>query len=288
MEQEKIWRIIDIINWAQDYLGTKGISSPRLNIELMLADILGCSRIDLYLNFDRPLNKAQLSTLREYVKKRAKHEPIQYVLGYTEFMGYKIKTDSRALIPRPETEILLREAIKILNEKNKADLKILEIGSGSGCISIVLAKQFPSAKIFAVEISKDAIDLANENIKTFNIDNIFLVQSDFLNSEINENEFDLIISNPPYIPYDEFVNLSEDILKYEPHIALTDGSAGLTFYNKFADISHKLNSEGIMLLEIDGRNTKELISIFSGSSSNIEIIKDYAEFDRILKINKSE
>lgn len=288
MEQEKIWRIIDIINWAQDYLGTKGISSPRLNIELMLADILGCGRIDLYLNFDRPLNKAQLSTLREYVKRRAKHEPIQYVLGYTEFMGYKIKTDSRALIPRPETEVLIREAINILNEKNKTDLKILEIGSGSGCISIVLAKQFPMAKIFAVEISKDSIALAKENIKTFNIGNISFIQADFLNSEIEEREFDLIISNPPYIPYNEFINLSEDIINYEPQIALTDGSAGLTFYNKFADLLHKLNTEGTMLLEIDGRNTAELLSLFSGKSTNIKIIKDYAEFDRVLKINKSE
>jgi release factor glutamine methyltransferase len=231
-----------------------------------------------------PLNENQLAKLREFVKRRVKHEPLQYILGEAPFCGFMFKCDKRALIPRPETELLVQEAINYLSGINKNTPKILEIGTGSGCIAIALSKSFPDSSIIATDIHEDTLALAGENAKLFNAENITFIKSDFL-TDLPEDVYDIVISNPPYIPQSKMAILSNEILDFEPHNALTDFDEGLKFYHKFAEVFDTIVNKGTLFLEIDGRNTSEIISIFPENKFQTEVIKDLSNLDRIIKIN---
>jgi release factor glutamine methyltransferase len=283
MEKRNNWTILELIHWGQEYFSSKGIESPRLNIELIICKILNCQRIDLYLKFDMPLKENQLEQLRDFVKRRAKNEPLQYILGEAPFFGKMFIVDKSVLIPRPETELLVELAINYLSTKLNSEINVLEIGTGSGCISIILANKFPEIKITATDISTEALEIAVQNTKQYEIDNIEFIQHDFLNDLLNSEKFDLIISNPPYIPMDDYLKLEPHVLEYEPRIALTDNDEGLKFYQKFSELFEK-NFNGKMLLEIDGRNTSELIKIFQSKNLLTNINQDMEGKDRIIEI----
>jgi release factor glutamine methyltransferase len=276
---KKIWTVVDLIQWGQNYFYEKNIDVPRLTIELMLCELLGCQRIDLYLRFDYPLTEIQLAKLHNFVQRKVKDEPLQYILNYTFFDSMKIKTDKRALIPRPETELLVYEAKNKIEELSKKEINVLEVGTGTGCIAIALAKKFPQINFTATEISPDSLSLAKENAEIQNISNIDFILSDFFDDNFFYDKFDIIISNPPYISLQNYLNLDKEILKYEPKIALTDNGDGLKFYKKFAEIWNNAKQDLILILEIDGRNTPELKQLFKGK---IEIRQDFAGLDRIL------
>ncbi len=276
---KKVWTVVDLIQWGQNYFYEKNIDVPRLTIELMLCELLSCQRIDLYLKFDYPLTEIQLAKLHNFVERKVKDEPLQYILNYTFFDSVKIKTDKRALIPRPETELLVYEAKNKIEELSKKEINILEVGTGTGCIAIALAKKFPQINFTATDISPDSLSLAKENAEIQNISNIDFILSDFFDARFFYDKFDVIISNPPYISLQNYLNLDKEILKYEPKIALTDNGDGLKFYKKFAEIWNNSKQDLILILEIDGRNTPELVQLFKGE---IEIKKDFAGLDRIL------
>ncbi len=281
---ETNWTISKLISWGTNYFSEKKIDSPRLNIELILAHILNCQRIDLYLNYDYVLNEKELSKLREFLKRRAKNEPLQYLLGEVNFYGYRLKIDKRALIPRPETELLVQIAIEDLKQHNQ-QCKILEIGTGSGCISIVLAKQFPEISITAIDISSDAIQLARENSKMLDVENIHFIVADFFNYQ-PESKFDMIISNPPYVIAEDIPKLQKE-LSYEPQIALTPGEDPLAFYKTFVKYLDYLEENGTMILEINEKSSKDVTNLFDNMSNiKIGIIKDYRDLDRIILIKK--
>jgi release factor glutamine methyltransferase len=286
MPSDKIWTVIDLIHWGQQFLKAKQIESPRLNIELMLCDIIGCKRIDLYLKFDYPLSKNQLQTLREYVQRRVKNEPLQYIFGKTEFFNLTLKTDKRALIPRPETELLVGEAINELKSLNKVNPKLVEIGTGSGCIAISIAKNYPDASIIATDISSEALDLAKENSNLHSVENIKFIKHNFLKEKFAVSNYDLIISNPPYIPKLLMNKLEQDILNYEPLNALTDGADGLIFYKRFSEIIEEAKNNLILILEIDGRNTDKVVELFDKNKYSLKVKKDFANIDRILIVKK--
>lgn len=306
---KKIWTIKELIDWSKEYFESKGVEEARLNIELILCKVLQKKRIELYLNFDLPLGEPELIKIREFVSRRAKREPLQYILGEVEFDSNIFKVDKRVLIPRPETEELVNIAKEII--KIKPIKSILDIGTGSGCIPISLQKYIDNLdkqiEITAIDISEDALSLAKENeelISSQNGINLVLEDSqiqnlkkiqwlniDFLDENIIEkyfvdkNKFDLIISNPPYINSNQFNDLKPELMDYEPHIALTDFDDGLKFFRKIVTFCTKMLSyDGELLLEFGFNQNHQIKSMFLDAGFEVEIIKDFQGIDRFAKI----
>lgn len=299
---EKIWTIKDIIDWSKDYFEQKGIENARLNIELILGKVLNYKRLDLYLKFDQPLKENELKSIREFVIRRGKREPLQYILGEVEFCDLKFKTDSRALIPRPETEELVNFCIDLIKKNNYRN--IIDIGTGSGCIPISIKNKISDLNVYAIDISGDALELAKENAVLNKIEGINWIKLDFLNSKdwkkiiLNSNQsnnftsntdlkFDLIISNPPYVTKEDFLTLDKELIDYEPHIALTDFADGLTFYQQIVTFSdYFVSYGGSIVAEIGYNLSDKLNTIYKKSGYHIEIYRDMQNIDRILHANK--
>ena len=280
-DNNRIWQVIDILKWGEDYFKNKGFESPKQEIEWLLCDLLEYKRIDLYINFENQIKKAQLNKLKSWIKRRVDREPLQYITGKTEFYGLKFKINRKVLIPRPETERLVEIALNSIKEIIEPE--ILEVGAGSGCISIAISSEEPKAKIVSLEVSKDAILLAEENA---NINNINFIEMDFL-KDLPKGKFDVILSNPPYISELEISTLMPEVKNYEPKIALTDYGDGLIFYRRFADIAKfLLKPSGLIILEVGlGEHPAKVVNLFKESGyEKIELIKDYNNDQRILKI----
>jgi release factor glutamine methyltransferase len=290
--QEKIWTIKEIIDWSKDYFEKKGVADARLNIELIICKILEKKRIDLYLNFDQPLKVEELKSIREFVLRRGKREPLQYILGEVEFAELKFKVDKRVLIPRPETEELVYLCDKIIKEKNYKT--IIDIGTGSGCIPLSLKNMNIEINVEALDISSEALDLAKENSEYNKISGIKWHNCDFLNYEncedlkkYIEKKYDLIISNPPYVTNQEFNNLQAELKDYEPSIALTDFADGLTFYRKLVTFSaFNLSYGGCVVAELGFNLSNSVKNLFVQAGFEVEIIKDLQKIDRIILAKK--
>ena len=278
------WRIIDIINWAESYFKEKGFENPRIEIEWLLRSVLQCERLDLYLRFEEPLSKSQLSTLRNWIKRRILREPIQYITGVIDFYGREFFINEGVLIPRPETERLIDIALSQL--KNSISPNILDVGTGSGCIATTLSLEIPNANVLGVDISEEALDLAKKNKEKLFAVNVSFEKIDIL-KEIPINNFDVMISNPPYITKEEINFLDKDVRNFEPIIALTDHKDGLTFYRRFADIAlDVVKSGGWIILEVGQKSHPEKAkTIFNKMGfNNVKLINDYNGDNRILLI----
>ncbi len=281
---KRTWRIIDIIKWGEDYFKTKDFENPKQEIEWLLCDLLGLKRIDLYVKFEDKINDINLNKLKSWINRRVKREPLQYITGITEFYGLKFKTTPQALIPRPETERLVEIALNNIGENSVS--KLLEIGTGSGCIPIAISHEKPSLNILSLDISRDALALAETNAELNNCKNIKFLAMDFLN-EIPEGKFDFLISNPPYIPVKEIEQIMPEVKDYEPRMALTDNSDGLTFYHRIAKkVRTLIKPKGVILLEVGtGDHPQKVFSLFKQAGYNqLELIKDFNNNERILKI----
>lgn len=281
---KKTWRIIEIIKWGEEYFKLKGFENPKQEIEWLLCDLLELKRIDLYLKFEDIINKSKLKKLKSWIKRRIQREPLQYITGKVEFYGLKFISTPQALIPRPETERLVDITLNSL--KKIPEPKILEIGTGSGCVSIAVSNKKPRANILSLDISKNALELAEINAKSNNCKNINFLEMDFLN-EIPDGRFDILISNPPYIPQKEIENIMPEVKNYEPRIALTDFEEGLNFYFRIAKVGRTLIPNGIIILEVGlGNHPQKVFSLFKEAGfDQLELIKDYNNNERILKIN---
>ena len=280
----KTWRIIDLINWAESYFKEKEFENPRTEIEWLLRAVLKCSRMDVYLRFEEPLSKTQLATLHAWVKRRLEREPLQYITGSCDFYGREFSVDKHVLIPRPETERLIDITLDKL--KGLDSLSILDIGAGSGCIATTLGLEIPGSTVLGIDISDDALGIANKNKENLDAVNVSFQVMDILNT-IPEGPFDLLISNPPYIPKSEMDGLMKDVKYFEPTVALTDEKDGLTFYKRFAEIGKELvKNGGWMILEVGLEDHPNNVrNIFSESGyPETELIKDYNGDDRILVI----
>jgi len=282
---QKLWTIKDILDWGVEYFEKKQIESPRLNIELLTCKVLNLNRLDLYMKFDKPLNKNELTELREYVKRRAANEPLQYIIGDVEFYNRIYKVNKSALIPRPETEKLIDQIVKE-NSNNKENIKtILDIGTGTGCIAISLDLEFPNSEVFAIDISDQALQLAQENADSLNSGVKFFNMN--ILEKIPKKKFDLIVTNPPYVSSIDYKGLENELKNYEPDIALTDNSDGLNFYRRYAEIFNSiLNSKGIAYLEIGYNQEDEIIKLFNQKEFIINKFKDDQGIYRIIKLEK--
>jgi release factor glutamine methyltransferase len=278
------WRVIDLIHWAETYLKEKEFDNPRAEIEWLLCALLDCNRLNVYLRFEEPLSQSQLTILRNWVKRRLQNEPLQYITGSCDFYGRQFLINSKVLIPRPETERLVDIAIEKMNGINSPS--ILDVGTGSGCIATTLGLEIPDSKVMGVDISLDALEVANENKAKLCSENVLFIEMDILNT-LPEKLFDLLISNPPYIPKNEMENLMKDVKDFEPVIALEDENNGFTFYKRFAEIGRTLVKPGAwFVLEVGmGDHPSMVKSIFSNSGYlNVELIKDYNGDNRVLVV----
>jgi len=282
----KTWRIIDIINWGEKYLKDRSFDSPRNEIEILLLHLIGGKKIDLYLDFEKIIKPEDLIILRDWIKRRINREPIQHIIGHSEFYGRRFIVNQHVLIPRPETETIIGISIDALSKKNNP--VIVDVGTGSGCIGITLALEIPHSKVFAIDISEEALSIAKKNAELYTLKNIEFIKMDFLSQNINRN-VDLLVANPPYIPQQEISGLMRDIKEYEPMMALTDNSNGLVFYKKFSKIIPEVvKKNGVTILEVGkGDHYNKVIEVFIKEGyNNIETIRDLNKDIRVLMIKK--
>ncbi len=249
------WTVFSILKVTEEFFLKKGIESAKLDSEVLLADVLGVKRLDLYLNFDRPLSEEEIDAYREVVRRRGKREPIAYILGYKEFYGHQFKVTPDVLIPRPETETLVEVAKQEIEEflKNRGEnLHVLEIGTGSGCVVISLALEFPDVEFRATDISEKILEVARENAELLGARNVIFKESN-LCGVCEKNFFDFIIFNPPYIAKSELPSLQPE-LRYEPEVALVAPEDGNYFYRRILEEGKNyLREGGKLLLEVGTR-----------------------------------
>lgn len=289
-------RIGELLRISAEALRKKGVENPRLNAEQLLADVLKTQRINLYLEFEKPLTENEINSYREKIKRRLNREPLQYILGYCEFYGMKFSVTPDVLIPRPETELLVDEGIKELNRQAEACLtnresnksRVLEIGTGSGCISIAIAKNC-DCEIEAIDVSEKALGAARSNAELYELKaRLEFQRKDIFKDFENFEGYDLIISNPPYIASEELESLQDEIKLYEPRAALTDGGDGLSYYRRIIELAKKTRSKDdklkLVLLEI-GDGKKEAVEklLVENSIVNYSFVKDLMGIFRVLK-----
>jgi release factor glutamine methyltransferase len=281
--ENKLWTIVDVLKWTTDYFSEKGIESPRLNIELILCSVLNITRIDIYKQFDKPLSELELKNIRNMILKRVSGEPLQYILGKTTFLDIEIMVNDTVMIPRPETELLVKQVLDDYPNKYKK-YRILDIGTGSGCIALYLAKKFPQSEVLAIDNSYFALLTAKNNGTNLAIRNVSFNQCDILNELPTNQKFDIVVSNPPYIPSEDYEELADEVKNHEPKDALTDGKDGLTFYSRFKDIlPYLLNDDGKFYFEISYNQKNKLIELFKESTFEIEFFEDFSGITRILR-----
>ena len=272
MKEEKIWKVIQLIEWTSNYFNKNGIDSYRLKAELLLAHLLDCSRLDLYRDFDKPLTKYELASFKKMLKRVLNREPLQMIIGKVFFVNVELFVDSSTIVPRPETEFLTATIIE--DNKGRKNLKFLDIGTGSACIALSIAKSFPDSEITAIDISDKAIALGGRNMKHNHITNVTFQLLDVSNERIEE-KFDVIVSNPPYIEFNEYEKLEPEVKNWEPENALTDRGDGLSFYRRFAKIFPGILREGgKFYLEIGWGQAEKIKQIFSDDIFSIKISND--------------
>jgi release factor glutamine methyltransferase len=221
--------VLEVIRKTSEFLASKGVESARLNSELLVGHALGLPRMRLYIEFERPVGDAELAAIRELVRRRGRREPLQHIVGFTEFSGLRLKTDGRALIPRPETELLVET---VASRAGEAPARILDLGTGGGAIALALASRFPLSRVTAVDSSTDALSLAAENAASTGLSGrVIFVRSDWFAAIGRGEVFDLIVSNPPYLSREETEAAAPEVRTHEPASALTSGDGG------FADIA---------------------------------------------------
>jgi release factor glutamine methyltransferase len=261
--------LLEVLKGASDYLGKQGVESPRLNAEHLLAHVMGVKRLELYLQFDRPLGEKERAPLRELVRNRGTGIPLQHLLGTVEFCGRVFKSDLRALIPRPETEQLVERALTY-----GPLTSILDVATGSGVIPISLALERPGAMVTATDISPDALSLARENASLLGAERILFHQSDLMPP--GEERFDLITANLPYIPSGEIAGLSREV-RHDPILALDGGADGLDLVHRLIPLaSTRLAPGGHLLLEIGAGQSEAVTALLAGHNyRDIAALPDY-------------
>lgn len=279
--------ILNAVNLSAEYLEKKGIEDSKRNAELLLCKILNCNRLYLYLNFDRPLAEDEINAYRVLIKRRAGREPLQYITGKVEFYGLELIVNNSVLIPRPETEILVEIIVKENKETGK---KILDIGTGSGNIAIALAVNLPDAEITALDNSNDALSVAEQNsVLNKCRDRIQFLNRDIFSDIPADSEYDIIVSNPPYVSKTDFNDLQPELRIYEPRTALSDESDGLSFYKRIVEMSEQiLNEKGKIYFEMgQGQCLKVKELLLEYGYSDLKISKDYQNIERIISGEKN-
>jgi release factor glutamine methyltransferase len=276
--------VLEAIVKSTDFLQKKGIESARINAELLLASILKCKRLDLYLKFDKPLEENEIIAYREFIRRRSTFEPLQYITGKVEFCNLEFDVNRDVLIPRPETELLVETIIQLV--KDKDNISILDIGTGSGVIAISLASRLERSQVTGIDISEKAIAVAKKNAEKYNLNTrIKFIQCDILKSDLMDfGKFDIVVSNPPYVSASEYKNLQKEIRDFEPAEAVTDFGDGFKFYNVITKKADSLlNENGLLFFELEASSSEKVENILlENNFKEIKKYKDYSDIERII------
>lgn len=283
----KNWTVKEILDWTRGYFKEAGIEKARLEAEQLLAHTLDVDRLNLYIDPDRPLDEEELDQFRPLVKERKSGRPLQYLTGQVSFMGLTLEIDDRALIPRPETEEMTEEILSQFRERE--ELKVLDLGTGSGAIAIALARFLVRPEILAVDRNPETLELAINNAERNElVDRVEFRESDWF-SEVN-GQFDVIVSNPPYVESSELAELKGEVKDHEPREALDGGEDGLREVENILDeAGNYLTDHGAIFLEIghdQGDRVKELAA--SRDLTGVDIRKDTQGKDRVIYGEKGE
>ena len=295
-------RLLDIIKSSADQLGEAGVPDALADAQLLVLHATGIERLHAYI--DNPETERSLrSKINRLVKRRAAGEPLQYIIGHVDFLGLEIRVGKGVLIPRPETELLVEEAIKTVKrnelrvmgkEKHSsrithyASRSFLDLCTGSGCIALALAKEFPSAGIYATDISAKALAYAKQNAEHNHIENVAFLKGSLFAPLKKKMTFDLITANPPYIMTSDIAGLQREVRDWEPVRALSGGEDGLDFYRKIlSKASGYLKEDGCIIFELGFGQAEAVADIAKRSGfKQISVTKDFAEIDRVLKAGK--
>jgi release factor glutamine methyltransferase len=308
------WTIQKLLNWITEYLTERSIDSPRLSAELLLSGVLELKRIELYTQFDKLVTKQQLDKLHDLVRRAGQNEPVAYLIGKTEFYSLELNITADCMIPRPETELLVQRAIEFLRTRpvsNSTSGKtmqrvqisngvcpgtqlVCDLCTGSGCIAVAIAKNFPDARIIATDICDAALNVAAENVEKHQLkDRIKLLHGDLFDPimpQLDVDKFDLIVCNPPYVSAAEYEKLDKNVKDYEPKSALFAGADGLDVYRQICEKAEQfLKPYGALMLEIgfaQGQAVREMLEQ-TGVFAEIKIEKDYHDNDRIAIARKT-
>lgn len=285
----KDWNVLPLLEKAAQFLKEKSSDSPRLDAELLLAEVLGVRRIDLYLQYDRTVTEEEVSRFRELTRKRAQGCPAAYILGRKEFYSLTFQVGAGVMIPRPETEHLVMEVLDTCEREKLSRVLIADIGTGCANIAVALAKNLPESSILATDISQEALQYAQLNVAHYDLQNrIKLFSGDFLDalrvSGVSE-KLDFIVSNPPYISEKEFQKLPAGVRDYEPEVAFLAGKDGLDAYRAIVSQSAEfLKAGGHLILELGADLSEKVRTLVeeTGHYSDIVIRKDFCAVDRVL------
>jgi release factor glutamine methyltransferase len=290
------WTIIKLLKWTISYFESRDIDDPRIEAEVLLAHALQMQRIELYLKHDQPLSNGELSRFKELIKRRINREPVAYIVGSKEFWSMNFMVTKDVLIPRPETEFLVETAIKLLPKDSASHatlgpMQILELGTGSGAVVLAIASMRPCHIFYASDRTKAAVNLAKKNAKQHGFENrIGFICGDWFGPFKRKSPvFDMIISNPPYIPNRMIGKLQPEIVKYEPISAIDGSEDGLSCLRHIINNAHLyLQQKGHLLLEIghDQRNNIQNIVDQCSKYENVVYTKDYSGHDRVVQMRK--
>jgi release factor glutamine methyltransferase len=283
MSQE-IWTIKDVLSWSIGFLQKSGSESPRLDAELLLAEALECRRLDLYLDYSKPLEQSERNRYKDMIRRRAQGEPVAYITGRRDFFGLTFNVSASTLIPRPETEHLVEHMLE--NTAKDSVMRVLDIGTGTGCIALTLKHHRPNWTIEAWDVSPEALAIAHSNAASLKLDVEFL-EVDALSVEawgLDRQKFDMIVSNPPYIASSETSVMNASAIKFEPHRALFAEKNGLIFYSSFAtNLPRILQAKGKVFLEIGYAQGSAVSSLLDEAGwTDIVCHKDLSGHDRVV------
>jgi release factor glutamine methyltransferase len=285
---EPIWTIAKLLEWTSRYFAEKGAESPRLDAEVLLASVLDCPRIQLYVRFEESASEESRGKFRELVKKRVEGCPVAYLVGRKEFFSLEFEVTPAVLIPRPDTETLVAECIKSAQEH--AEPKIVDVGTGSGCIAIALAKQLPEAKLTAIDISALALEVAKRNAAKHHVENrIEFVEGDLLTKVPADAQFDFIVSNPPYIGTEEIAGLPTGVREHEPKLALDGGVGGYEVVARLIQqAKDKLTRGGQLFVEIGSSQEQHVIPLLQEAGfASVNTLRDHGGLPRVIRALKS-
>ncbi len=286
---QKEWQIQDLLGWTKQRFEGLGIKEPRLEAEVLLSHALKMDRISLYVNYDRPVDAEERNVFRTMVKRRMAGEPAAYIIGEKEFMSLPFAVDSRVLIPRPDTEIMVEESLRLAALMG-GQLLAADIGTGSGALAISTAKYIPGIKVYAVDIDEQALQVARSNAILNGVeDRIDFVRGNLLEM-LPDSVFDLIMANLPYIPSEAMADLPREVREFEPHSALDGGPRGTRFYRELMDTAYgHLAPGGYLLMEIsDDGQAQELLTNENKWWKRHYMLKDLGNRYRVLVLVKGE
>ncbi|RPH93013.1 peptide chain release factor N(5)-glutamine methyltransferase [candidate division KSB1 bacterium] len=285
---ERVWKVVEILSTARQFLEEKGIENPRGNAEALLGKVLNLPRIELYLQHDRPLSDDEVAAFRDFLRRRVHHEPLQLILGSVEFCGVNLEVRPGLLIPRPETEELAEIAILSLREANlNREIRVLDIGTGTGCLAIAIASALPYVRVDAVDADYEAVRCAAQNAQNNGVaERVNPILADLFTPRFTSSlapPYDLVVSNPPYVTEAEYPELPPEVRNHEAKHTLVAEQNGLAFYRRIAELLPQLlKPKGLLIVEIGHGQNAAVSNIFSELPCRINVRSDMAGIPRII------